>query len=159
KHSGKDNAGATWFGQKIQQLRDFSTPAFNARGARWIALAFIAGAVGAYGIWENSHRPIEAAPAPVLSTTTTAPTATESALGRTALVSSAPSPARKPVRSAVKKAVSGPSPEPVAVSAAPTATKTVPLRISVNPKFKDSNLTVWVDNQCVLQKELETASK
>jgi serine/threonine protein kinase len=149
KHTGEGTPGGTWFERKLQQLKNFSAPAFKAQGARWVVLAVVAGAIGAYGIWQNSRRPLEAAR---VSTTPPAAAAPDSA--KSSLVGSAQPTADAPVRPAIKKAARTSHP-----AAEPSAARTVPLRISVNPKVKDARLTVWVDNQRVLQKELETASK
>ena len=149
KHSGQGMPRGTWFGRTLQELKNFSAPAFRAPGARWVVLSVVAGAIGAYGIWQNSRRPIEAA-----RVSTTPPAAAAPDSTKSSLVGSAQPTADAPVRPAIKKAARTSRP-----AAEPSAARTVPLRISVNPKVKDASLTVWVDNQRVLQKELETASK
>jgi serine/threonine-protein kinase len=164
KHAGLGTPGGTWFDQKLQQLKNFGAPAFKARGARWIALALVAGAVGAYGIWENwqNSRPrIEAAPA---STTISAPAAPDSI--RSNLVASAPNKGAAPVRRAVRpphpaiEKMAATSEVPVRAAAVErSATRTVPLRISVNPKVLGATMTVWVDRQRVVEKQLEAGSK
>jgi hypothetical protein len=94
------------------------------------------GAIGAFGIWQNSRRPLEAA---------------------AVSPSSSVAPVNGPSKSNAGS-ISRTGPQPATSRPVP-GSHSVPLRISVNTKLRDANLTVWVDEQRVLHKKLEAASK
>ena len=158
KHSGIGTPSGTWFGRKFQQLKNFSAPAFSARNAHWLILLLVAGAVGAYGIWENSRHSIQAAPAPATSST---PAPTDSA--KSGLLASAPAkvtlPAIRPAHPAIKQMASASDAPARTAAVQQSATRTVPLRIAVSPKVLGATMIVWVDSQRVVEKQLETGSK
>lgn len=91
------------------------------------------GLVGIFVIWQVSRRPLEAAPV------SPPPTITEKAVN-------------EPSSQVPRKPVTQP------VSTHSRAGATVPLRITVVPKA-GASLTVWVDDQRVLHKQLDAAAK
>jgi serine/threonine-protein kinase len=107
----------------------------QSRQARALGLLSGVGAIGAFGLWQNSRRVSETALVPSLSTV--------------AMVN-------EPVQSsAVSTSRTGAQPELVR-SVKP---RSVALRISVDSKFNGANLTVWVDDHPVLRRKLEAVSK
>jgi hypothetical protein len=118
----------------VAGLQQMSKRLITSRKGRTLGLLSCIGAIGAFGLWQNLRQPLEAAPVPSPS-----PTASEPAK----------STAVSMPRTATPPSTSGLSP----------SSHSVPLRISANTKLRDANLTVWVDEQRVLHKKLETASK
>ena len=129
KHSRGDEAPGSWLAQKLERFKTIGAPVLKSLTARVLALLSILAAAGAFVIWLSLRPPLEAAPSP--------PSASSSR----------------------SKTVSGPRAAAQPSAGRPSQTRTVPLRISVNPKFSDASLTVWVDNQRVLHKQLDAAAK
>src|SRR5262249_8600108 len=130
-------------------------PAFKTQSGRWVVLLFVIASIGAYGIWANSRRPFEAPRVSQPPSVTSGPESSNASV-----VPSIQPAVKQPARFTAKKktvsmarAVSSPAP------VTPSAARTVPLHISISPKFSGASLTVWVDNQTVLQRELEPVSK
>jgi serine/threonine protein kinase len=130
RHIGKRGAPRARFLAKLQQgLKRFLQVKKSWRVPAVGLLSSVA-VLGAFGAWQISRRPLRAAPVSSVSATAT-PNA--------------------PVTSnqAVAQPVSSRSANP----------RSVALRISVSPKASAADLTVWVDDQRVLRKRLEPASK
>jgi serine/threonine protein kinase len=151
KHSRRAAMSGAWFDDKLRRLRTFSAPAFQSRSGRWLVFLFVIVAIGAYGIWANSRRPIEAA---LVAQPPSVASGSESS--KLSVGQSVQPTVKQPARFTAKKKVVSIA---RAVPVGPSAARTVPLRISVSPKFSDASVTVWVDDQRVLQKELENGSK
>ncbi|HEY6307723.1 MAG TPA: serine/threonine-protein kinase [Candidatus Angelobacter sp.] len=130
----REPSGARIVAQLQQVLKRLSSQMHKSRRVRALGLLSCIGAIGAFGLWQNSRHSLEAAPA------------------------SSSSPAvNKPIQSnAVSISRTGPQP---GTSRLTPGSRSVPLRISANTKLRDANLTVWVDEQRVLHKKLDAASK
>jgi serine/threonine protein kinase len=118
----------------VAGLQQMSKRLVTSRKGRTLGLLSCIAALGAFGVWQNLRQPLEAAPV-----SSPSPTASEPA---------------KPAAVSMPRAATQPS-----TSRLSPSSHSVPLRISANTKLRDANLTVWVDEQRVLHKKLETASK
>ncbi len=118
-------------------LKRLGSQTQKSRRARALGLLSCIGAIAAFGLWQNSRRPLETAPAPV-PLPSSVPTVSEPVKSNTVSTS----------RTAAQPETTG--------SVAP---RSVELRISINPKVNGANLTVWVDDHAVLRRRLERVSK
>jgi serine/threonine protein kinase len=129
----------------------------NGRRARAIGLLSSIGAIAAFGLWQNSRRPVETAYAPPPSSVPAVSEPVKSPVPTVSEPVKSPVPAvSEPAKSnSISTSRTGAQPE-TSLSVAP---RSVELRISINPKVNGANLTVWVDDHAVLRRKLERVSK
>jgi serine/threonine-protein kinase len=127
--------GARFVAGLRQILKRLGPQTQKSRRARALGLLSCIGAIGVFGLWQNSRRPLETPPVPPPSSV---PAVSE------------------PVKSnTVSTSRTGAQPE----TGRSVVPRSVALRISVDPKFNGANLTVWVDDHAVLRGKLEAVSK
>lgn len=161
-----------------QLLRGLGSQTQKSRRARALGLLSCIGAIAAFGLWQNSRRPVETAPAPPPSSVPAVSEPVKSpvpAVGKSvkSLARAVSKSVKSPVPT-VTKSVKSPVPavsEPVESNSistsrtgaqpetSPSGAPSVELRISINPKVNGANLTVWVDDHAVLRRKLERVSK
>lgn len=169
KSTKKHQAPSARFVAELRRiLKRLGSQTQKSRRARALGLLSCIGAIGAFGLWQNSRRPAGTAPAPPPSSV---PAVREPVRSPVRAVSE---PVKSPVL-AVSEPVKPPVPavsKPVKSNSMSTsrtgaqaeasrsvAPRSVELRISINPKVNGANLTVWVDDHAVLRRKLERVSK
>jgi len=127
-------------------LKRLGSQTQKSRRARALALLSCIGVIGAFGLWQNSRRPVETARAQ--------PPSSVPALSEP-VKSPVPAVSGSIKSNSISTSRTGAQPE----TSRSVAPRSVELRVSINPKVNGANLTVWVDDHAVLRRKLERVSK
>jgi serine/threonine protein kinase len=147
--------GARFVAELRQILKRLGSQTQKGR-ARALGLLSCIGAIAAFGLWQNSRRPVETAPAPPSSVPAVSEPVKSPVLAVSESVKSPVPAVGEPVKSnSISTSRTGAQPE----TSRSVAPRSVELRISINPKVNGANLTVWVDDHTVLRRKLERVSK